>query len=92
MPVERVKFYKLRSSLPYQSLSCYPVAATITVAGIFKGPAFLAFCFSTCLLLAAAESWVKKIGLEVFYLRFLIFTLSQQQFPYFVLISVRSMT
>jgi phosphatidylinositol glycan class Z len=75
-PVERVKFYKLRSSLPHHSLSWCLVVATVTVAGIFNRPTFLAFAFPPVFFWLQRGLGSKIIGLDVFHLRILIFTLS----------------
>ncbi|PNF33376.1 hypothetical protein B7P43_G04178 [Cryptotermes secundus] len=75
-PVERVKFYKLRSSLPHHSLSCCLLVATVAVAGIFIRPTFLAFAFPPVFFWLQRGLGSKIIGLGVFHLRILIFTLS----------------
>lgn len=75
-PVEKVKFYKLRSALPHHSLSSCFVVATITVAGIFNRPTFLAFAFPSVFFWLQRGLGSKIIGLCDFHLRVLIFTLS----------------
>ncbi|KAK9306616.1 hypothetical protein QLX08_002801 [Tetragonisca angustula] len=44
--VERVKYYKLKASLPQHSLNHCMKIATITVIGIFNRPTFIAFAFA----------------------------------------------
>jgi phosphatidylinositol glycan class Z len=75
-PVEKVKFYKLRSALPHHSLSLCFVVATITVTGIFNRPTFLAFAFPSVFFWLQRGLGSKIIGLGDFHLRILIFTLS----------------
>lgn len=44
--VDRVKYYKLRASLPVHSLNHCFIIASITVIGIFNRPTFIAFALS----------------------------------------------
>jgi len=75
-PVEKVKFYKLRSALPHHSLSWCFVVATITVAGIFNRPTFLAFAFPSVFFWLQRGLGSKIIGLCDFHLRILMLILS----------------
>lgn len=73
---EKVKFYKLRSALPHHSLSWCLVVATVTVAGIFNRPTFLAFAFPSVFFWLHRGLGSKIIGLVDFHVRILMLTLS----------------
>ncbi|KAJ9592184.1 hypothetical protein L9F63_001300, partial [Diploptera punctata] len=75
-PVERVKFYKMRSALPKHSLSWCLLIATITITGIFNRPTFFAFAFPSIFFWLQRGLGSKSIGLGDFHLRILTFMIS----------------
>ncbi|XP_069671415.1 GPI mannosyltransferase 4 [Periplaneta americana] len=74
-PVERVRLHKLRSALPSHSLSWCLVVATITVAGVFNRPTFLAFAFPPVFFWLQRGLGSKIVGLGDFHLRMVTFAL-----------------
>ncbi|PSN33686.1 GPI mannosyltransferase 4 [Blattella germanica] len=72
-PVERVKFYKMRSALPSHSFRSCLLVATITVIGIFNRPTFLAFAFPSVFFWLQRGLGSKAIGLGEFHLRIFTF-------------------
>ena len=75
-PVERVKFFKMRSALPSHSFSSCLLTATITVTGIFNRPTFLAFAFPAVFFWLQRGLGSKIVGLGEFHLRIITFVLS----------------
>lgn len=74
-PVERVRIFKLRTALPNHSLSRCMTIASITVAGIFNRPTFIAFAFSPIFFWLHRGLGSKTVGLTHFHLRFLLLVL-----------------
>ena len=72
---ERVKYYKLRVSLPSHSLNDCFILATLTVAGIFNRPTFIAFALSPIFFWLQRGLGTRSIGLLDFHIRILTFIL-----------------
>ncbi|XP_033334365.1 phosphatidylinositol glycan anchor biosynthesis class Z [Megalopta genalis] len=71
--VDRVKYYKLKATLPPHSLNhCFKIA-TITVVGIFNRPTFIAFAFSPIFFWLQRGLGSRSVGFGDFHIR--IFTL-----------------
>ena len=70
---ERVKYYKLRASLPYHTLKHCLILATITVAGIFNRPTFVVFALSPIFFWLQRGLGSRSIGLLDFHLRIFAF-------------------
>ena len=75
-PVERVKFYKMRSALPRHSFTWCMLIATITVTGIFNRPTFVAFAFPSVFFWLQRGLGSKTVGLGDFHLRIVMFMFS----------------
>ncbi|XP_067008941.2 GPI mannosyltransferase 4 [Anabrus simplex] len=75
-PVERVNVFKMRSALPPHSLTHCVTVATITVAGIFNRPTFIAFAFPPIFFWLHRGLGSKTVGFKDFHLRSLTFILS----------------
>ncbi|XP_015587419.1 GPI mannosyltransferase 4 [Cephus cinctus] len=73
--VERVKYYKLLASLPQHSLNHCLILATITVAGIFNRPTFIAFAFPPIFFWLQRGLGSKTVGLLDFHIRIFTFIL-----------------
>ncbi|XP_053996201.1 GPI mannosyltransferase 4 isoform X2 [Hylaeus anthracinus] len=71
--VERVKYYKLKASLPSHSLNhCFKIA-TITVIGIFNRPTFIAFALSPIFFWLQRGLGSKSVGFGDFHIRIFTF-------------------
>ncbi|XP_076657249.1 GPI mannosyltransferase 4 isoform X2 [Halictus rubicundus] len=71
--VERVKYYKLKASLPPHSLNhCFKIA-TITVVGIFNRPTFIAFAFAPIFFWLQRGLGSRSIGFGDFHIRIFSF-------------------
>lgn len=71
--VERVKYYKLKASLPSHSLNhCFKIA-TITIIGIFNRPTFIAFALSPIFFWLQRGLGSKTIGFGDFHIRLFTF-------------------
>ena len=69
--VERVKYYKLKASLPPHSLNhCFKIA-TVTVIGIFNRPTFIAFAFTPIFFWLQRGLGSKTVGFGDFHVRIL---------------------
>ncbi|XP_046734922.1 GPI mannosyltransferase 4 [Diprion similis] len=73
--VDRVKYFKLRASLPSHSLNNCLILATITVVGIFNRPTFVAFAFAPIFFWLQRGLGSKNIGLGDFHIRIVTFVL-----------------
>ncbi|XP_012259595.2 GPI mannosyltransferase 4 [Athalia rosae] len=73
--VDRVKYFKLRASLPSHSLNNCLILATITVIGIFNRPTFMAFAFAPIFFWLQRGLGSKNIGLADFHIRIFTFVL-----------------
>ncbi|XP_015524775.1 GPI mannosyltransferase 4 [Neodiprion lecontei] len=73
--VDRVKYFKLRASLPSHSLNNCLILATITVVGIFNRPTFVAFAFAPIFFWLQRGLGSKNIGLGDFHIRIFTFVL-----------------
>lgn len=71
--VERVKYYKLKASLPPHSLIHCTKIATITVAGIFNRPTFIAFAFAPIFFWLQRGLGSKSVGFADFHVRIFSF-------------------
>ncbi|KAK9306618.1 hypothetical protein QLX08_002801 [Tetragonisca angustula] len=71
--VERVKYYKLKASLPQHSLNHCMKIATITVIGIFNRPTFIAFAFAPIFFWLQRGLGSKSIGFGDFHIRIFTF-------------------
>ena len=72
---ERTKYYKLRASLPTHSLNHSFILATLTVAGIFNRPTFVAFAFPPIFFWLQRGLGTKSIGFLDFHIRIITFIL-----------------
>lgn len=72
---ERVKYYKLRASLPPHSLNHCLILATITVLGIFNRPTFLVFAFPPIFFWLQRGLGSRSVGLLDFHVRIFAFIL-----------------
>ncbi|XP_043284798.1 GPI mannosyltransferase 4 [Venturia canescens] len=72
---ERVKYYKLRASLPSHSLNHCLILATITVLGIFNRPTFLVFAFPPIFFWLQRGLGSRSVGLLDFHIRIFTFIL-----------------
>ncbi|KZC13631.1 GPI mannosyltransferase 4 [Dufourea novaeangliae] len=71
--VERVKYYKLKASLPPHSLNhCFKIA-TITVIGIFNRPTFIAFAFAPIFFWLQRGLGSRSVGFVDFHVRIFTF-------------------
>ncbi|XP_076238216.1 phosphatidylinositol glycan anchor biosynthesis class Z [Calliopsis andreniformis] len=71
--VERVKYYKLKASLPAHSLNhCFKIA-TITVIGLFNRPTFIAFAFAPIFFWLQRGLGSKSVGFGDFHIRIITF-------------------
>ncbi|XP_057331730.1 GPI mannosyltransferase 4 [Microplitis mediator] len=73
--VERVKYYKLRASLPSHSLNHCLIISSIAVLGIFNRPTFLAYAFPTIFFWLQRGLGSRSVNLWDFHVRILIFIL-----------------
>ncbi|XP_003690478.1 GPI mannosyltransferase 4 [Apis florea] len=71
--IERVKYYKLKASLPPHSLNHCIKIATITVIGIFNRPTFIAFAFIPIFFWLQRGLGSKSVGFGHFHVRILTF-------------------
>ncbi|XP_011311140.1 GPI mannosyltransferase 4 [Fopius arisanus] len=71
--VERVKYYKLRASLPSHSLNHCLVLATVTVLGIFNRPTFVAFAFPPIAFWLQRGLGSRSVGFWDFHVRIITF-------------------
>lgn len=71
--VERVKYYKLKASLPSHSLNHCLKLATITVIGIFNRPTFLVFALAPIFFWLQRGLGSKTVGFIDFHLRIFTF-------------------
>ncbi|XP_078048022.1 phosphatidylinositol glycan anchor biosynthesis class Z [Augochlora pura] len=71
--VDRVKYYKLKATLPPHSLNhCFKIA-TITVVGIFNRPTFIAFAFPPIFFWLQRGLGSKSVGFGDFHIRMFTF-------------------
>ncbi|KAH0549377.1 GPI mannosyltransferase 4 [Cotesia glomerata] len=73
--VERVKYYKLRASLPSHSLNHCLVLATLTVLGIFNRPTFIAYAFPPIFFWLQRGLGSRSVNLWDFHVRIIMFIL-----------------
>ncbi|XP_012278705.1 GPI mannosyltransferase 4 [Orussus abietinus] len=73
--VERVKYYKLRASLPSHSLNHCFLLAAITVTGIFNRPTFIAFAFPPIFFWLHRGLGSKSVGFIDFHVRIFTFVI-----------------
>lgn len=71
--VERVKYYKLKASLPPYSLNNCLKIATVTVIGIFNRPTFIAFAFPPIFFWLQRGLGSKSVGFVDFHIRIFTF-------------------
>lgn len=71
--IERVKYYKLKASLPPHSLNHCIKIATITVIGIFNRPTFIAFAFIPIFFWLQRGLGSKSVGFGHFHVRIFTF-------------------
>lgn len=71
--VERVKYYKLKASLPSHSLIHCTKIATITIVGIFNRPTFIAFAFVPIFFWLQRGLGSKSVGFIDFHVRIFTF-------------------
>ncbi|XP_006607828.1 GPI mannosyltransferase 4 [Apis dorsata] len=71
--IERVKYYKLKASLPPHSLNHCIKIATITVIGIFNRPTFIAFAFIPIFFWLQRSLGSKSVGFGHFHVRIFTF-------------------
>lgn len=74
-PVDKVKYMKLRHTLPSHSLSKCLIVASLSVAGIFNRPTFIAFAFPPVFFWLYRGLGSKNIGFGQFNLRIFTFML-----------------
>lgn len=71
--VDRVKYYKLKASLPPHSLNhCFEIA-TITVVGIFNRPTFIAFALAPVFFWLQRGLGSRSVGFKDFHVRVITF-------------------
>lgn len=73
--VDRVKYFKIRASLPSHSLNNCSILATIAVVGIFNRPTFVAFALPPIFFWLQRGLGSKSIGLADFHIRIFTFVL-----------------
>ncbi|CAG5102382.1 Similar to PIG-Z: GPI mannosyltransferase 4 (Drosophila melanogaster) [Cotesia congregata] len=73
--VERVKYYKLRASLPSHSLNHCLILATLTVLGIFNRPTFIAYAFPPIFFWLQRGLGSDSVNLWDFHVRIIMFIL-----------------
>ncbi|XP_076763483.1 phosphatidylinositol glycan anchor biosynthesis class Z [Xylocopa sonorina] len=71
--VERVKYYKLKASLPPHSLNHCIRIATITAVGIFNRPTFIAFTVAPIFFWLQRGLGSKSVGFADFHVRIISF-------------------
>ncbi|XP_063993166.1 GPI mannosyltransferase 4 [Diachasmimorpha longicaudata] len=71
--VERVKYYKLRASLPSHSLNHCLILAGVTVLGIFNRPTFIAFAFPPIAFWLQRGLGSRSVGFLDFHVRIITF-------------------
>ncbi|XP_034183919.2 phosphatidylinositol glycan anchor biosynthesis class Z [Osmia lignaria lignaria] len=71
--VDRVKYYKLKASLPSHSLNNCLEIATVTVIGIFNRPTFIAFAFPPIFFWLQRGLGSKSVGFGDFHIRIFTF-------------------
>lgn len=74
--VERVKYYKLRASLPSHSLNHCFILSTITIIGIFNRPTFVAFALPTIFFWLQRGLGSRTVGFWHFHIRIFMFIIS----------------
>ncbi|XP_003485757.1 GPI mannosyltransferase 4 isoform X1 [Bombus impatiens] len=71
--IERVKYYKLKTTLPPHSLNHCIKIATVTVIGIFNRPTFIAFAFAPIFFWLQRGLGSKTVGFGDFHVRIFTF-------------------
>ncbi|KAL1123275.1 hypothetical protein AAG570_002361 [Ranatra chinensis] len=72
---DRVKFHRLRLSLPWHTFSNAAAIATVTSLGVFNRPTFLAFAFPALFFWLQRGLGTKRISLWDFNMRILVLAL-----------------